>query len=295
MTNTNQFTSLGSKKEVIMDVKIEKKSIPILMYHSISNSSNGRFKPFTVTPEAFAMQMEYLHQQGYTTMTVTQAIEARAKGAGHWPLHPVVLTFDDGFADFWHAALPILQQYAFNATLYLTTGYIGNTSCWLRREREMTRPMLTWAQIAAIQSWGIECASHTHSHPQLDMLPLARAREEIVQSKDLLQDQLGQAISSFAYPYGYSTVRVRHLVQEAGYTSACAVRHALSSEDDDAFSLVRLMVRPDTSLAEFAALLTGTASWDAVLHTVYTRTRTPLWRLVRLCRRVAPVQGGQCA
>ncbi len=269
-----------------MDVTIEKMRIPILMYHSISSSSNRRFRPFAVTPEAFAAQMAYLHQQGYTTMTVTQAMQARSLGSAHWPLRPVILTFDDGFADFWSAALPVLQQYALNATLYLTTGFIGATSSWLRHEHETGRSMLTWEQIATLQTWGIECAAHTHSHPQLDMLPLARAREEIVHSKELLEDSLGQAVSSFAYPYGYSTARVRQMVQEAGYTSACAVRHALSSDADDAFALARLMVRPDTSLDEFAALLTGTpVSWGTALYTMYARTRTPLWRLVRLCTR----------
>jgi peptidoglycan/xylan/chitin deacetylase (PgdA/CDA1 family) len=283
-----------------MDVKIEKKRIPILMYHSISSSSNVRFKPFAVAPETFAAQMAYLSQQGYTAMTVTQAILTRAAGTGHWPERPVIVTFDDGFADFWIAALPILQQYALNATLYLTTSYIGGTSRWLQREHEMARSMLTWEQVATIQSCGIECASHTHSHPQLDMLPLARAREEIVRSKELLEDHLGQAVCSFAYPYGYSTVQVRHLVEEAGYTSACAVRHAPSSEDDPVFSLARLMVRPDTSLDEFAALLTGnSSSWGAALYNVYARARTPLWRLVRLCTKGAPGhipwRGGQCA
>jgi peptidoglycan/xylan/chitin deacetylase (PgdA/CDA1 family) len=279
-----------------MDVKIAKMRIPILMYHSISSSSNRRFRPFAVAPEAFAAQMAYLHQQGYTTMTVTQAIQARNRVTAHWPLRPVILTFDDGFADFWSAAMPVLQQYAINATIYLTTGFIGGTSRWLRHERETGRSMLTWEQVATLQTWGIECAAHTHSHPQLDMLSLARAREEIIHSRELLEDNLGQAVCSFAYPYGYSTARVRQIVQEAGYTSACAVRHALSSEDDDAFALARLMVGPDTSLDEFAALLTGTAaSWGAALATMYARMRTPLWQLVRRGSTYTPWRGGQYA
>jgi peptidoglycan/xylan/chitin deacetylase (PgdA/CDA1 family) len=279
-----------------MDVKIAKMRIPILMYHSISSSSNRRFRPFAVTPEAFAAQMAYLHQQGYTTMTVTQAIQARNSASAHWPLRPVILTFDDGFADFWSAAMPILQQYALNATLYLVTGFIDRTSSWLRHEHESERSMLTWEQIAMLQTWGIECAAHTHSHPQLDLLPLAHARAEITRCKELLEDNLGQAVCSFAYPYGYFTAHVRQIVQEAGYTSACAVRHALSSEEDDAFALARLMVGPATSLDEFAALLTGTpASWGATLSTMYARTRTPLWRLVRRGSAYTHWRGGQYA
>lgn len=285
-----------------MDVKLTKKRIPILMYHSISQSTNRRFQPFTVAPEAFAAQMAYLHQQGYTPMTVTQAMQARTSITDQWPQRPVILTFDDGFADFWTAAMPILQEYSLSATLYITTGFIGSTSSWLRHERETNRSMLTWEQIATIQTWGIECAAHTHSHPQLDMLPPTRAREEIIRSKELLEDNLGQAVYSFAYPYGYSTPHVRHIVQEAGYTSACAVRHALSSVDDHAFALARLMVRSTTSLDEFAALLTGSSSsLGTTLSMMYSRTRTPLWRFVRLCNRgnrqaaYTPQRGGQYA
>src|SRR5260370_33999098 len=144
--------------------------------------------------------------------------------------------------------------------------------------------MRNWEELGESSRRRIECGAHSHSHPQLDILPYSVARDEILQSKKLLEDHLGQEIFSFAYPFGYHTARVRQLVREAGYTSACAVRHAMSSETDDPFSLARLMVRADSNTEEFAALLTGrNTSPVKAIHKMYARARTPLWQLIRRC------------
>src|SRR5260370_13712322 len=254
------------------------------MYHSISCSANPRFRRFTVPPSLFAKQMTYLYQHAYTPITVTHYVRARSQEESALPEHPVMLTFDDGFADFFTAALPVLMQYNFAATLYVSTAFMDETSRWLRYEKDPTRLMLTWEQLAEISTSRIECGAHSHSHPQLDILPYTVARDEILQSKKLLEDHLGQEIFSFAYPFGYHTARVRQLVREAGYTSACAVRHAMSSETDDPFSLARLMVRADSNTEEFAALLTGRSpSPVTAVYKIYARSRTPVWQVARRC------------
>jgi peptidoglycan/xylan/chitin deacetylase (PgdA/CDA1 family) len=256
--------------------------IPILMYHSISCTYMARFRAFVVSPAVFAEQMAYLYQQGYTPITVTHLVNARSNARTVLPERPVVLTFDDGFADFFTNALPVLKQYHFTATLYISTACVGATSRWLRRERETSRPMLTWEQVAEISSSGIECGAHTHSHPQLDTLKVYRVKDEIERSKELLEDHLRQDILSFAYPFGYFTARVRQQVREAGFRSACAFRHAMSTENDDPFSLARLMVSESTSMEAFAALITGhSGSLSTTLYTLYARMRTPSWQLIR--------------
>lgn len=260
---------------------LKKQYIPILMYHSISNSSNPRFAQFAVPARAFAEQMAYLREHGYVPLTVTQLVRARSMGSV-LSEKPVVLTFDDGFADFFTTALPILRRYGFPATLYVTTAYIGKTSQWLRQERETTRSMLTWDQLKEICASGIECGGHTHSHPQLDTLPLPQASEEISRCKQILEEQLEREVCSFAYPYGYQTAPVRRLVQRAGYSSACAVKHRMSIETDDFFALARLMVHTRASLDEFSSLLTGQNRSPArTIYQFYTRTRTPVWQMVR--------------
>lgn len=226
----------------------EKRFIPILMYHSISSYASKGFRPCIVPAEAFDKHLAYLEQNHYTSLTVTQLIQAMANGGSALPPRPVVLTFDDGYADFYSAALPALQHHGFNATLYIATSFVEGTSRWLEKIGEGDRPMLSWEQLAEINSSGIECAAHTHTHPALDMLPPSAARDEIVRSKELLEDHLSQQISSFAYPFGFYSSRVTRIVRESGFDSACAIRRKMSSLHDNMYALARLMIWPDTTV-----------------------------------------------
>ena|SRR5437763_9299065 len=251
----------------------KKQHIPILVYHSISRSANPKFKQLTVSPALFAAQMDFLHQHAYTPINAIQLIHGLT-GKTALPRRPVAITFDDGFADFYQHALPVLSRCKFTATLYITTGFVGNTSRWMQREGETERPMLSWSQIAEISNSGIECGSHTHSHPKLDTLPLPVARDEIVRSKELLEDHVGRKVSSFAYPFGYYTSAVSHLVQEAGFSSACTVDFAMSSDTTKYFALERLMVTPDTGIAGFRALLAETDT--PLVRNLYAHTCIPV-------------------
>ncbi len=280
-----------------MLVRIKQKTVPILMYHSISTQATSRFRQFAVPQGQFAEHMFYLYEHAYTPISVTRLVQALFSGntaSTALPERPIIITFDDGFADFYTGALPVLKQYGFTATLYIATAFVNGTSRWLQREGEAKRPMVSWDQVTEISAQGIECGAHSHHHLQLDTLPQGVAREEIVQSKRILEDHLGLEISSFAYPFGYSSPMVRQLVRDAGFTSACAVKHALSSATSDPFALARLMVHADTSVNVFATLLNSGRS-ASLLTTMYQRARTPVWQIAR--RGSATVtrylQGGQ--
>jgi peptidoglycan/xylan/chitin deacetylase (PgdA/CDA1 family) len=252
--------------------------IPILLYHSICDDASPRFQDWSVHPELFAAHMEFLHSHCYTPITVTQLTTAMTEDACCLPDRPVVITFDDGFADFCTDALPVLQQHHFVATLYIITGLVGGTSRWLLREGEGDRPMLTWDQIAMIDSGGVECGTHSHTHLQLDTLPAAVAHEEITRSKSVLEQHLGRQVSTFAYPHGYHSSAVLRLVKQAGYSSACAVKNAMSAETDDRFALSRIIILNNTSVESFAALLAGQGLRIAPVR---ERVATKGWRIVR--------------
>ncbi len=258
-------------------------TVPILMYHSISDEATRHFRQFAVSPALFAEHMDYLYRQAYTPISVTSLARAfftGEKGRANLPANPVAITFDDGFADFYDTALPILKRYNFTATLYITTAYVNGTSRWLQREGESERPMVSWEQIAEISAQEIEIGAHSHRHFQLDTLPLARAQEEIVLSKHILEEHLDTNVRSFAYPFGYSTSKVRQLVQKAGFTSACAVKHALSSQASNPFALARVMVDATTTVDIFATLL-HTGHCESPFITVFQRMRTPIWQFAR--------------
>jgi peptidoglycan/xylan/chitin deacetylase (PgdA/CDA1 family) len=253
--------------------------VPILLYHSVAENATSQYRRWAIHPSIFAAHLAYLHGCGYTPITVTHFVQAMTDPTIHLPERPVLLTFDDGLADFYTGALPVLKNHAFAATLYITTQFVGGTSRWLHAEGEGERPMLTWSQIADINASGIECGAHSHSHPQLDTLSLPEAGDEITRSKTILEQHLGRAVVTFAYPHGYYDSGVRRLVQQAGYTSACAVKHAMSALTDDRFALARIIISPeDANIESFASLLAGRG---LRLAPTRERVRTRGWRLIR--------------
>ena len=255
--------------------------VPILMYHSISYCDNPLFRRFTVTPERFEEQLHYLSAHGYTPLTVSDYIQ-RVAVDGQLPSRPVVITFDDGYADFYTAALPLLRKYQATATLYVVTGYVGDTSRWMQREGEADRALMNWSQIREIASSAVECGAHTHTHRPLDALAPAECRQEIELSQRLLAENV-DAPHSFAYPFGYYSRAVHSLVRKVGFTSACAVRYAQSSPHDDRFALSRLIVTPDTDLPSFEKLL---LSGGRGLEAAYVRLRSAAGERVRQGRQM---------
>lgn len=243
------------------------------MYHSISAPASSGFRACTVSPAAFDEHLSYLQQRQYTSITVTQLAQAIASGGQGLPARPVLLTFDDGYVDFYTHALPALHRYGFIATLYMPTAFVGRTSRWLQYANERSRPLLTWTHLAEISASGIECGAHSHTHPPLNMLPPAVARDEIARSKALLEDHLQQNIVSFAYPFGYYNAQVRQMVRAAGFTSACATKRTLSSIYDHPYALARLAISPDTRLEDLAAALANGRGPLLASHLKQVRSR----------------------
>jgi peptidoglycan/xylan/chitin deacetylase (PgdA/CDA1 family) len=256
--------------------------IPVLLYHSVSTQPARWIAAYTVTPHVFAQHVELMAQSGRTAMTVSQLVDALA-GRTRLPQRPLLVTFDDGFADFAPAA-SMLADRKLPSTLYVTTGALRGRPPWLHEPADMAlppAPMLEWTQLTELASQHVEIGAHTHTHPQLDVIHPAAAGQEITLSKHLLEEALGQEIKSFAYPHGFHCTRVRRLVRDAGYTSACAVRNALSSHCDHVLSLARLTVRADTTAEQIAAWLAGRNARVAP-YPEWVRTRA--WRLYRKAR-----------
>lgn len=144
--------------------------------------------------------------------------------------------------------------------------------------------MLTWSQVREIDRSGIELGAHSVSHPQLDLLRPAVARAEIEGSRQALEDGIGRAVDTFAYPFGSYDRRVREMVVEAGFNAACAVKHAISHRGDDRFALARIIVRADDDVAKLARYLRGECVAPAKAR---ERLRTRTWRHVRRALQVA--------
>jgi peptidoglycan/xylan/chitin deacetylase (PgdA/CDA1 family) len=216
---------------------------PVLMYHAVGPTAAAGFRDFNVPAELLREQLTAVVEAGYRPMTMGAAHQASLIGDNL--SRALVVTFDDGFLDFHSHALPVLSELNVSATLFVPTAYVGDTSRWLAEDGEGDRPMLSWSALREVSSSGVECGAHSHSHVQLDRIGRDRLVQEITLPKKLLEDELGVAVASFAYPFGYERRAVRHMVRQLGYTSACAVRDVVHDGTDDAFRIPRLTVTPD--------------------------------------------------
>jgi peptidoglycan/xylan/chitin deacetylase (PgdA/CDA1 family) len=255
--------------------------VPILMYHSVGETGAEAYRRWVIPSDIFAEHMRLLSEQGFEPLAVSTLVSLVTAGSP-LPSKPVVITFDDGLQDFLSGALPTLVRYQFPATLFVVTGYVGGTSEWLRSVGESRRPMLTWDEIRQISALGIECGAHSHSHPQLDVLSPSAAFHEMHTSKCLLEDKLGQPVLAFAYPYGYSNAATRRLAREIGFTSACRVRHALSSSEEDRFALSRITMTRNLSEDDILRMLDG----GLPVAPPIDRAATVGWRIARQFARL---------
>jgi peptidoglycan/xylan/chitin deacetylase (PgdA/CDA1 family) len=242
--------------------------VPILMYHSICASAEERKHPYyrtVTTPDVFALHMKLLQGSGYSGMSLTDAVECLETDR-NITKRPVAITFDDGYQDFYSDAFPILSNYGFGATVYLPTAYIGEVPRAFKGIE-----CLTWNQVRELRTAGIEFGSHTATHPQLKSLEWTNVECEVRTSKDRIEQELGCAVKSFAYPYAFPetdrsfTTGLRGLLEEAGYENGVSTIIGTADRTDDRFFMKRLPMNSCDDAPLFRAKLEGGYDW---LHAV---------------------------
>jgi peptidoglycan/xylan/chitin deacetylase (PgdA/CDA1 family) len=256
------------------------------MYHSIAGAAARRFRRFAVDPGEFAAQMDYLEAVGYHPLTAADLLSAWTSGRP-LPPHPVVLTFDDAYADFYSTALPILRAHGFLATVFVATGYVGSTARWNRRVGEEDRAVLSWQGLRDIAAEGVEVAAHSHTHPQLDRLRPPDISDEVTRSRGLTQDNLSVSAEGFAYPYGYWNRAAREAVSAAGFHYGCAVSDLMAGPGDDVLTLPRLTVNAGIGVSGLARLL---ETRRTVGSQIAADAKRAAWRAAR---RAIPGVGGR--
>jgi peptidoglycan/xylan/chitin deacetylase (PgdA/CDA1 family) len=251
--------------------------LPILMYHSIADEPEENVSPYyrTVTsPESFAAHLGWLRAEGYEVLGLQAGLEKFQRGNSA-TAKLAVITFDDGFRDFYTAALPVLRQHQCGATVFLPTAFIGQ-----ERRRFKDRECMIWDEVRESQRSGIEFGSHTVNHPKLYELDLPRLRAELKESKTAIEAELGRPARSFAYPYAFpsadhSFVKVFvGLLKETGYDCNVTTKIGLAARNDDLFTLKRLPMNSADDGALFRAKLDGDYEWLAWPQETFKKMRS---------------------
>jgi peptidoglycan/xylan/chitin deacetylase (PgdA/CDA1 family) len=250
---------------------------PVLMYHAIGRPLDARFRRWVIPPSLLAEHLALLCESGYELI-----------GLSEWARQPtgrkcVVLTFDDGYADFLEHAVPLLTAFQARATAYIVTGYVGSQALWLPYNLERRRPIMTWADLRTAASCGVEIGSHGHRHIELDTVPPPTAEADVQASHAMLTEH-GLRPESFCYPFGYTNRTVRDIVMRAGFSNACVVGRGLADPGQDLLRVRRLAIDSRTSTEVLRDRLHGPAVFPGAR---LREASQPAWRLARRLRSTA--------
>ncbi len=205
----------------------------ILTYHSISDGP----PPLHISPALFAEQMLWLHDRA-RVVALDDVVMALLHGRP-LPERTVVLTFDDGYRDFYFEAAPVLQRLRLPATVFLATAFCGTESRAMPQGWRPQRPMLDWAQVTELAREGLQFGAHTITHPALPELEHEQANHEIAGCKLELEQRTRKKVDYFAYPFGRWSSSVRELVRRQ-YRAACSTGAGVVQPDCDPFALPRV-------------------------------------------------------
>lgn len=204
--------------------------LPVLMYHSV-NPQAAPENGLAVTVKSFERQIKFLRDHKYNILPLEIAGKL-VKEKKPIPPRTVVLTFDDGYIDNYTYVFPILKKYNVPASFFLIFNEVG------RPDR------LSWGMVREMQGSGLAFfGSHALGpEPLVNIESETELRRQIFGSKLALEKKLGNEVTSFSYPEGRFTDKIRQLVVDAGYKVAVATNPGKGFSSNDAFALKRLRI-----------------------------------------------------
>jgi peptidoglycan/xylan/chitin deacetylase (PgdA/CDA1 family)/glycosyltransferase involved in cell wall biosynthesis len=249
---------LGGRKELREQYW---KPLPVLMYHHVGPETG--LGTLTVTPAEFAIQMKWLQEAGFECICPSQW-RSWCEDGTPLPAKPIIITFDDGYADLERYAFPILEGRNMKATVFVVTGEIGGTNNWDRHKGLAKSLLLNADQVKYWSQKGIEFGSHTRTHCDLSKCDKDQIHREIIGSADDLESVTGVRPRSFAYPYGIYTLKVTEIVSRA-YGTGFSVNDGRNHLGTDYCALKRTMVLArDTKSAFLSRLHIGRSPREVV-------------------------------
>lgn len=213
--------------------------IPILMYHYVGNNPNPADRQrdiLSITTDKLDEQFNWLAKNGYSPITLDTLYGIFSKKENI--SKPIVLTFDDGYIDFYYNAFQILRKYNFHAVSFIPTGLIS------------TSYYMSWDQIKEINNSGlVSFQAHSVTHPNLPSLSYSRIQSELTDSKKTLEQQLGTHVNFIAYPFGASDPSVWQAALSAGFVGGVGTWAGKAS--GPGINMPRIRIAGTISLGEF--------------------------------------------
>ena len=205
--------------------------IPILMYHYIEFVQDRRDtirQSLDILPPVFDDQIKTLQDAGYTFITPHDLSDIM-DGKMETPAKPIILSFDDGYRDFYTDAFPILKKYHAKGVAYVVPGFLDTPNY-----------LFTW-QLDEIDRNGlVEIGAHTVHHASLKGMNLDRATQEVINSKTMLEHELQHPITAFAYPYGSFDLQAITIVKNAGFATAVSTIPGIEEDANNRFFIYRI-------------------------------------------------------
>ena len=225
----------GGNSALKLIVEKTKLKVPVITYHSIDNSGSV----ISTSPVVFRRQMKHLADGGHCVVSLGELVGSFKTGT-RLPAKPVVLTFDDGFGNFYTEAFPVLSEYGLLRYVFLVTDYCGKVNDWPGNSDEIPRSkLLSWHEVRELDRHGIEIGSHTMTHPDLTRLTANEIEQEIIGSQTEIEDAVGRKAATFAYPFGWKNEMVKRIVANI-FDAACSTELGKVSAASDFYSLCRL-------------------------------------------------------
>ncbi len=228
--------------------------IDVIMYHQV-----GMFEYNIKTHRAnychvqrFKQQIYLLKKAGYKTISLDILYKYLIGEKVELPKKSVILTFDDGYENFYQYAFPVLQDSGFSAIVYLIANKIGGVTDWFEVENRETATLMSLEKIRELMKYGVEFGSHGTDHLKLTNVDKKVARKDIFESKKILEDMLGKEIRHFCYPYGDHNIDIMNFVKEAGFKTGVTCERGAVSKNVDPYAIPRKAVSLGDSILGFA-------------------------------------------
>jgi peptidoglycan/xylan/chitin deacetylase (PgdA/CDA1 family) len=231
------------------------REMPVLMYHRIATDGPAELAPYRIAPENFEGQLAWLQRYGFHSVSLDEFFKLWfARNIREVPGKPIVLTFDDAYADFYHNAWPLLRRYGFGATVFVPTDYVGGSADWDISYGSPAQ-IMSWNEITELQKSGIHFGSHSCRHKRLTDLSKREVLVDAINSKTVLEQKLGIDVSGYSYPWGSADLTSRLLIAQAQYKFAVGGTRGNRSNLDDPFYIPRIEVLGSDTLEDFIAKL----------------------------------------